>query len=39
MFYKYITITNPDSIDQGVAYLNGEGEYEVDESGTYFYAL
>ena len=39
MFYKYITITNPASIDQGVAYLDGEGEYTVDEQGTYFYAL
>ena len=39
MYYKYITITNPNAQSEGVAYLNGSGVFETDSGGTYFYAL
>ena len=40
MYWKYITITNKQAINQGVAYIAGvDGEYVIDNDGTYFYAL
>ena len=39
MYFKYITITNPDAKAQGVAHLNDAGEYADPDTGTYFYAL
>lgn len=38
MYYKYITITNPNSISQDVGFLDGNGDMATD-NGTYFYAL
>lgn len=40
MYYKYITITNPKAIVNGVGYLEGvDGEMVYDSKDTYFYAL
>ena len=40
MYYKYITITNPKAIANGVGYLEGaDGEMVYDSKDTYFYAL
>lgn len=40
MYFKYITITNKEAINQGVAYLDGtNGTPTIDSSGSYFYAL
>ena len=40
MFFKYITITNPNAASQGVQYLLGDGTYpETPNNGTFFYAL
>ena len=39
MYFKYITITNPQAKAQGVAHLNDAGEYAEPDKGTYFYAL
>lgn len=38
MYYKYITITNPNSISQDVGFLDGQGNMILD-NGAYFYAL
>ena len=40
MWWKYITITNDKGIASGITgWLNRDGVYEVDDGGTYFYAL
>ena len=40
MYYKYITITNPKAVANGVGYLEGvDGEMVYDTKDTYFYAL
>ena len=40
MYWKYITITNKQAINQGVAYIAGvDGKYVIDNDCTYFYAL
>lgn len=40
MWWKYITITNNKGIKNGsTGWLNRNGTYEVDTTGTYFYAL
>ena len=40
MWWKYITITNDKGIASGITgWLNRNGTYEVDNGGTYFYAL
>lgn len=40
MYYKYITITNPKAVANGVGYLEGvNGEMVYDTKDTYFYAL
>lgn len=39
-YFKYITITNENALNQGVGYLEGnEGVETIDEVGTFFYAL
>lgn len=39
-WYKYITITNSKSYANGVTgFQTGDGEYNYDSNGTYFYAL
>lgn len=42
MYFKYITICNPEAKNQGVAHLGGEGSngaFAEPDTGTYFYAL
>ena len=40
LYWKYITITNPASLDQNVAFIPGiDGTYTYDQEGTYYYAL
>ena len=40
MYFKYITITNENAYEQGVAHLTDAGVYaEEPDPGTYFYAL
>lgn len=38
-YYKYITITNPISYTNGLTGYMGQGQFEYDANGTYFYAL
>ena len=40
LYFKYITITNKEAVNQGVGYLLGEdGIMSIDNQGAYFYAL
>ena len=42
MYFKYITICNPEAKKEGVAHLGGEGSngaFADPDTGTYFYAL